>query len=233
MTNVVLLPGMMCDDRLWAAQTAALAAAGHSVIVADLSRGETVAQMAAAVLTQSPGSFALAGLSMGAIVALEVWRQAADRINRLALLDTNPHAEQPQRREQRAAEIQTALSGGLRDLLVGEMKPRYLATRHRNDLELRELITTMALDLGPAVFRSQSLALRDRPDSKPMLGRIDVPTLVLCGREDDLCPLSYHLLLAESIPTADLTVLSDCGHMPPLERPDAVTHHLQHWLTRT
>ena len=233
MNPLLLLPGMMCDARLWDAQVAALGGAGIATKVASLSSGDSVAGIAAAVLAEAPPVFALAGLSMGGIVAFEIWRLARHRISHLALLDTNPHAEQPPRREQRNVEIESVMAGGLADVLAQDMKPRYLAETHRNNQSLRELIMSMAIELGPAVFRAQSLALRDRPDCTMMLGEIDVPTLVLCGREDDLCPLSYHLLLAESIPNADLVVLSDCGHLPPLERPEAVSQHLQSWMTRT
>ena len=233
MNPLLLLPGMMCDGRLWAGQVAALDDAGIACNVGRLSPGDSVADIAAAVLAEAPSVFALAGLSMGGIVAFEIWRQARHRVSRLALLDTNPHSEQLWRREQRNVEIESVMAGGLADVLAKDMKPRYLAETHRNNRPLRELIMSMAIELGPDVFGAQSLALRDRPDSKMTLSEIDVPTLVLCGREDDLCPLSYHLLLAESIPDADLVVLSDCGHLPPLERPEAVSQHLQSWMTRT
>lgn len=233
MSAVLLLPGMMCDARLWTHQVTALCAAGHTVTIPNLSRGVTVQEMAAAILATAPPSFALAGLSMGGILAFEIWRQAQRRVERLALLDTTPHAELEHRRRLRNGEIERAMHGGLLALIEDELKPRYLASRNRHDLALRAQITSMAMNLGAVVFRNQALALRDRPDSTPMLSGIDVPTLVLCGREDDLCPLGVHLLLAESIPTADLVILSDCGHLPPLERPLMVSQCLLTWLSRT
>lgn len=232
MSAVVLLPGMMCDARLWSHQTDALRADGHEVLVGDLTGGSSVETLAGRVLDASPPRFALAGLSMGGIVAFEIWRRARARVTHLALLDTNPHPESSQRRLARTEELSKVDAGGLRDHVVTAMKPRYFAARQRSDTHLRDRVVAMALDLGPDVFRSQSLAVRDRPDSKPTLASIDVPALVLCGREDDLCPLAYHLLMAESMADADLVVLSDCGHLPPLERPEAVTDALRAWLRR-
>jgi pimeloyl-ACP methyl ester carboxylesterase len=169
---------------------------------------------------------------MGGIVALELWRRARQRITHLALLDTNPYAERPQRRELRLAQIEQAERGGLRDVLVESMKPLYVASKNRGDLALLDRILEMGLALGPAVFRRQSLALRDRPDSVDTLGSIDCPSLVLCGREDALCPVAYHETMAQSMPRADLVVLAECGHLSPMEEPAAVAWALDRLLRR-
>lgn len=231
--SVVMLPGMMCDARLWHAQRDALVATGFEVRIGDLSRDDSVAAMAARILVEAPPRFALAGLSMGGIVAFEIWRRASDRVTHLALLDTNPHAELTARQALRVDEIAAVRAGRLREVVVESMKPRYLAASRRTDTVLRSLITDMAIELGAAVFERQSIAVRDRVDSKATLASIDVPTLVMTGREDHLCPLQYHLLMAESIPHADLVVLADSGHLPPLEQPEAVTQELRRWLART
>ncbi len=221
--NLLLLPGMMCDERLWAPQMSAI---NLPVCVGDLSTADNLQDMAAKVLEDAPTSFALAGLSMGGILAFEIWRQASERVTHMALLDTNPHAEAPERRSLRLQQIETALCGGLRELAIESLKPLYLAEAHRDDADLLSTILDMALDLGPDVFRQQSLALRDRPDSVDMLGTIDCPTLVMCGDEDTLCPINYHELMAERIPNSKLIVLENCGHLSSLEAPDAVTQEL-------
>ena len=232
MSCVVLLPGMMCDARLWRQQAIALEAAGHDVQIGDLTGGASISAIASRVLENCPARFALAGLSMGGIVAFEMWRQDSQRISHLALLDTNPHAETATRRAMRADEIAGARAGRLRELVVEEMKPRYLAAHQRDNVQLRELVTSMALDLGAGVFERQSIAIRDRSESTQMLESISVPALVLRGREDDLCPLAYHLLMAERIPYADLVVLANAGHLPPLEQPEATSLELLRWLAR-
>ena len=163
---------------------------------------------------------------MGGILAFEIWRQAADRVTHLALLDTSPYEDAPERRSLRLEQIERALSGGLRSLAVESLKPLYLAEIHRDNDELLGEILDMALDLGPNVFRQQSLALRNRRDSLDTLRDIDCPTLVLCGREDTLCPVSYHEFMAEEIATARLVVVEECGHLASMEQPEIVNREL-------
>ena len=188
--------------------------------------------MAEQVLSAAPPRFAVVGLSMGGILAFEIWRRAADRVTHMALLDTNPQPDAPLRRSLRMEQIEIALGGGLRELAVEAMKPLYLAESHRDDDELLDSILEMALALGPEVFRKQSLALRDRADSAPTLRTIDCPALVLCGIEDRLCPVEYHEFMAEEIPDARLSVIDDCGHIASLEQPDIVTQELERLLAR-
>jgi pimeloyl-ACP methyl ester carboxylesterase len=221
--TILLLPGMMCDARLWAPQTVHFS---QPVMHADTTAADNFAAMAAQALAAAPERFAIAGLSMGGILAFEIWRQAPERVTRMALLDTNPHAEAPERQSLRLRQIEAALAGGLRELAVDSLKPLYLAEAHRNDQPLLDTILDMALDLGPDVFRQQSFALRDRIDSVPTLATIDCPTLVICGDEDTLCPVEYHELMAERIPNAQLRVIGNCGHLSTLEQPAVVTREL-------
>lgn len=222
--HALLLPGMMCDARLWQPQIEQL---DLPVSVPDLGRAANFRDMATEVLVDAPPRFAMAGLSMGGILAFEIWRQAPQRVSHLALLDTNPHAEAEERRSMRLSQIEKAAAGRLRELAIESLKPMYLAAANRDNLELLDTILAMALDLGPAVFERQSLALRNRTDSVPTLETIDCPTAIICGAEDTLCPVGYHELMAERIPHARLTVIDDCGHLSSLEQPAAVTRALQ------
>ena len=221
--NVLLLPGMMCDARQWAEQEANIS---QPVFHADTRKHDSITEMARSVLQDAPDQFAMVGLSMGGILAFEIWRQAADRVTHLALLDTNPHAESPQRQTVRLQQIAEAASGRLRELATESLKPLYLAKAHREDEELLGAILDMAMDLGPDVFRTQSLALRGRIDSVPTLPSITCPTIVMCGDEDILCPVAYHELMAAEIPHAQLSVIENCGHLSSLEQPQAVTSAL-------
>ena len=225
--HVLFLPGMMCDERLWQHQVNALE---QTVSHADTTQADNLRDMAVQVLAVAPDRFAIAGLSMGGILALEIWRQASERVSHMALLDTNARAEMPERKALRPQQIELAMAGGLRALAIESLKPLYLAEAHRNDEALLDIILDMALDLGPEVFRRQSLALRDRPDSVATLSTIDCPTLVLCGDEDTLCPVAYHEQMANDIPDARLVVIENCGHLSSLEQPDVVTHELQQLL---
>ena len=221
--NILLLPGMMCDSRLWAAQEASFA---QPVFHADTRHHDTMTSMAQATLASAPERFAMVGLSMGGILAFEIWRQAPERVSHLALLDTNPHAESPERQTLRLQQIEEVAAGRLRELAIESLKPLYLAEAHRDYEVLLEQILAMAMDLGPDVFRQQSLALRSRVDSVPTLPTITCPTLVLCGDEDNLCPVAYHELMAREIPEAELLVVANCGHLSSMEQPDAVTEAL-------
>jgi len=225
---LVFLPGLMCDARLFGPQIAALSAQ-HSVTVGCLTADDTVEAMARRVLSDAPAEFALAGLSMGGIVAMEVVRQAPDRVTRLALLDTNPLSETPNIAAMREPQIVAAKTGKLESVMREEMKPNYLAPGP-NQAAVLELVMDMAMHLGPEVFVRQSRALQKRPDQQATLRKLKIPTLVLCGEHDALCPVRRHTFMAELIRTAKLVILEDAGHLPTLEQPDQTTAALQAWL---
>lgn len=219
---------MMCDARLFESQIAAFSSA-RPVIVPPAPAQNSMAEMAAAVLARAPERFALAGLSMGGIVAMEMVAQAPHRIARLALLDTNPLAEPPDVRARRAPQIDKVRIGGLAAVMRDEMKPKYLAPGEEQEAIL-DLCMAMALSLGSKVFLAQSAALRDRPDYRAALSRISVPALVLCGRQDMLCPLERHELMQNLIPGARLAVIENAGHLPVLEQPRETNKALAGWL---
>ncbi|MGY6695771.1 MAG: alpha/beta fold hydrolase [Roseinatronobacter sp.] len=226
MTPLVLIPGMMCDARMWGDIPAALAPRnGHHALPLQ---GKTMSEMAAAILSSAPARFALAGLSMGGIVAMEIVRQASDRVERLALLDTNPLPEAPEIQARRASQIKRALAGGLDAVIRDEMKPNYLA--NRADTATLDLCMDMARALGPEVFHRQSLALRDRPDQCNTLARFTGPALVLMGEHDRPCPRDRHELMHRLMPQSQFVIVPDAGHLPPLEQPDATLKALKTWL---
>lgn len=168
--NLLLLPGMMCDSRQWAPQIQNI---NLPIYHADTRTVDNFVDMAAIALELAPASFAIAGLSMGGILAFEIWRQAPDRVTHLALLDTNPHAESPERQTLRLEQIKTAAAGGLREMAIESLKPLYLARTRRDDDELLDVILQMAMDLGPEVFAR---------------------SLWLCATESTACPLSQLFL---------------------------------------
>lgn len=225
---LALLPGLLCDARLWAPQVAALADLAEPW-VADFTTQSSVGEMAESVLAAMPPRFALAGLSMGGYVALEVLRQAPDRVLRLALLNTQADPD---------SEAQTARRRGLLELAgKGEFKgvtPRLLPLLvHQARLDDAALVATvmaMAEAVGKAAFLSQQQAIMDRHDFRPTLVRISCPTLVLCGRQDALAPVDKHTTMAAGIRDARLVVVEDCGHLSTLERPEAVNRALRGWL---
>lgn len=226
-SHVLFLPGLMCDRRLFAPQIEALDVESS---VPDLSRHDNFAGMARGVLREAPHEFALVGLSMGGILAFEILRQAPGRVTHLALLDTTPYADTPEKRSMRLEQIQVAIAGGLRELAVESLKPVYLAKANRDDEGLLGTILDMAIDLGPAVFERQSVALKDRIDSVETLAAISCPTTVICGDEDQLCPPSVHEFMAERIPNAELAIVPNCGHLATMESPEFVNSELRRLL---
>ena len=228
MTPLVLLPGMMCDARLFLPQIAALSGP-RAVMTAPLNDADTTAALAREVLAQAPPRFALAGLSMGGIVAMEIVAQAPDRVERLALLDTNPLAERDEVKARRAPQMEAVRAGRLHDVMRDEMKPNYLVDGPRK-AEILDLCMAMALGLGPEVFLRQSVALRDRPDRQEVLAAYAGPALVLCGRHDALCPVERHVLMHRLMPQSRLEIVEDAGHLPTLEQPEVTTRALARWL---
>ena len=228
MTPLVLLPGMMCDERLFAPQISELSKQ-REVHFAQISDHETITELATEVLNNAPPVFALAGLSMGGIVAMEVLSQAADRVERLALLDTNPLAELSDVAKRRGPQIDAVKNGQLKEIIRDEMKPNYLFDGVKKT-ETLKLCMDMALDIGPDAFIRQSIALRDRVDQKNTLRKYKRPALVLCGRHDVLCPLERHELMHTLLENSKLEIIEDAGHLPTLEQPKITTTALASWL---
>jgi pimeloyl-ACP methyl ester carboxylesterase len=199
------------------------------VQVAALTGHATMAALAAEVLRYAPPRFALAGLSMGGIVAMEMSAQAPERIERLALLDTNPLAERPEVQARRGPQMAAVQAGRLAGVMRDEMKPNYLA-EGPGKAAILDLCMEMALALGPEVFVRQSLALRDRADRQEALRALDVPALVLCGAEDRLCPPERHHLLHGLLRRSRLVIVPGAAHLPTLERAEVTTRALADWL---
>lgn len=228
MIPLVLLPGMMCDARLFGPQTGTLSGR-VPLMTMPLGGHDTMAALAAGVLSSAPPRFAVAGLSMGGIVAMEILRQAPERVVGLALMDTSPLAEPETAKARRTHQIATVEAGGLRDVMRDEMKPCYVTDGPRRDAILT-LCMDMATDLGATVFVRQSRALRDRYDQTETLRSFSRPALVLCGREDRLCPVERHRLMHGMMAESTLEIIEDAGHLPTLEQPEKTTAALYRWL---
>jgi pimeloyl-ACP methyl ester carboxylesterase len=231
-TAVVLLPGMMCDDRLFAFQTEQLRKDSQNAVklhIPQLIYGNSMPELAQYLLAALPPSFCLCGLSMGGILAMEIVAQAPHRVERLALMDTNPLAETEEGVARRNRQIREVRAGKLRQVIAEEMKPHYLADSPNNQGHLN-LCMDMAVSLGDNAFINQSMALRDRPDQTDTLRGVRCPTLLLHGSEDRLCPPERHHLMQEFIPHARLAEIDGAGHLPPLEAPMTTYKHLLDWL---
>ncbi len=230
-TPLVLLPGLLLDGRLWRPQIEGLAGR-IAPWVADLTRDDTIAGMARRVLAEAPFErFALCALSMGGYVAFEIMRQAPQRVERLALLDTQAIPETDEARERRATQIRL-VEGGKLALVVERLLPLELYAPQFEDASLRELRKTMALDVGKEAFLRQVQAIMQRPDSRGTLPRIACPTMVLCGEHDQLTPPARHEEMAAAIRDSIYVKVPGCGHLSTLEKPEEVNRALGAWLDR-
>jgi pimeloyl-ACP methyl ester carboxylesterase len=226
---VVFVPGLLCDRQLWQAQLDALAGSADTW-VADVTRDDSVAGMAAHVLGESPFQrFALAGLSMGGYVAMEIMRQAPQRVTRLALLDTQARADTPEATERRLALMDLARRGQFAEV-PDRLMPLFLHASRLHDTRVTGIVRSMASNVGEAAFLRQQEAIMQRPDSRESLRRIACPTLVLCGEHDLLTPLDRHEEMTQLIPGAKLVVVRGSGHLPTIEKPEETSRALAGWL---
>ncbi|MCX9147808.1 alpha/beta fold hydrolase [Erythrobacter sp. WG] len=230
----LLIPGNMCDARLWTetVRQTLEAATGHAAVDADTTRDDSIAAMAARALAARDGPFLAVGFSMGAIVAVEMAVLAPERVAGLALIGYNATADLPERAAHRPAQQAEVRAGGLERVLVEELKPNYLAAANRGNLPLLDLLRDMGMALGPEVFIRQSEALRRRADRVAALARLACPVLLMAGAEDALCPPDWHRRWQALIPGAQLHIES-AGHMLPLEAPRALAGQLAAWLAAT
>ena len=231
-TPLLLLPGSLCDATLFQAQLDYFSTQ-YEISVADISASNSIETIAAKILTMFPGTLALAGLSMGGIIAFELVRQAPKRVERLALLDTNYRAETTEGVVRRNREVEAVRQGGEQALLAlieDIYYPRYVAPLRLSDQALKTVVVNMARNAGVPSFFNQWQALAQRADYTELLSRISCPTLVLCGEDDTMCSSALHRTMVTEIPGAELEVIPNCGHLSTLEAPEAVNQALARWL---
>lgn len=232
--TIALIPGNMCDARLWDGDNSllrnALSQYGWALHDADMALDDTISAMAARVLADCDGPLLPIGFSMGAIIALEMARQAPERIIAAALFGLNAGADLPERSAARIRQQAEVRSGGLERVIIEELKPNYLARCNRGDSTLLALLRDMGMALGPVVFIAQSEALRLRPDLRGVLDTLRVPVLLGCGKEDALCPPQWHEDWARQLEDVRNIVFDNTGHMLPLENSAAFTNAIVRWI---
>jgi pimeloyl-ACP methyl ester carboxylesterase len=222
-----LLPGLLCDQRLWRDQARDLADVAEP-IVPDLTLDDSVGAMAKRVLDAAPERFALAALSMGGYVAFEILRQQPQRVTRLALLDTSAALDSPQRVTQRLAGIQSLKHGRFFGVTT-RMLPQLVHPQHVHG-PIGAEVQAMAKRVGGDAFLRQQNAILNRPDSRPLLTSISVPTLVAVGDSDILTPPQDAEEMHRQIAGSTYYVFAACGHLPPMEAPQETSQLLRRWL---
>lgn len=227
--NLLLVPGLLCTSTLWRDQIAAFEGS-FSIQVAEHHLDNNLPGIARRILDKAPETFSLAGLSMGGYIAFEIWRQAPERVERMALLDTRATKDTPEETQRRKDLLALADKGrftGISERLM----PLFIHQDRLRDTALTDAIVQMAADTGKDGFIRQTRALMARPDERPLCKTIKVPTLVLCGRQDALTPVAMHEEMAQLIPNSELAIIEDCGHLSTMETPDEVNTALKAWLS--
>ncbi len=233
MQNLVLLPGLLCDQAVWRDQMDALSDLATCTTV-DWGKLDSIAAMAELVLSTAPDRFALAGHSMGGRVAFQVYRMAPDRVTRIALLNTAAGARpagiagEEEERKRRSL-LHVARTGGMRAMAMQWLPPMMHPDR-MSDTALVTSIVAMIERKTPDIFEAQIRALLGRPDATPVLRQIRSPALLLSGREDGWSPPARHAEMAAAIPGSKLAVIPDSGHMSTMEQPAAVAGAMREWL---
>lgn len=226
--TLYLLPGLLCDATVWAAQSEGLADLAE-IRTPDFLGQDSITGMAQSVLDTAPPRFAVAGHSMGARVALEIIRLAPSRVTRLALLDTGTHPPAPGEAEKRQILVDIANTEGMAALADRWLPPMVHPDR-LHDAAFMAGLRAMVLRATPAIYAGQIRALLGRPDAAPLLASITCPVLIGVGRQDAWSPPAQHETMARAMPHARYVVFENSGHMAPLEAPKEVTMALRDWL---
>jgi len=224
---LLLLPGLMCDERIWTPQLAAFPGAR----AAAYGDADSLAEMARRALATAPERFNLVGHSMGGRVALEVWRQAPERVERIAILSTGVHGLRPGEIEKRHALLDIGRTQGF-EALIEAWLPPMIGPDQRGNTALVETMWQMCRDAGFERCERQITALLDRPEVESLLPTIACPALVGVGVDDAWAPPSQHEPIAAAIPGATLEIFGHCGHMAPVEAPEAINAALRRWMAR-
>jgi pimeloyl-ACP methyl ester carboxylesterase len=228
--TIYLLPGLLCDESVWAYQKHGLLKCAD-VRVADFFGFDSLMEMAKDVLSKAPKTFSVVGHSMGARVALEILRLAPERVSRIALLDSGAHLPHPDEATARGALVEIARTQGMAALAAAWLPPM-VHPKRLGDMAFMQSLTEMVCRATPESFAGQINALLNRPDGNIGLSKVRCPVLVGCGRQDMWAPLSLHEAIAAQIPHAALVVFEDSGHMSTVEAPDAVMVALLNWMAK-
>lgn len=224
---LLLLPGLLNDAELWREQIAALSDLADCH-VGDQTRGNTMQAVVDQVLAAAPARFALAGFSLGGFVAQQILRTAPERVLKLALIDTSIHADSPERAAQRRSQQASVRLPGAFHGFGDKLMRSYIDASRLDDYVLVQRVRDMTTRLGAEVFLRQSAL--ERADGHDVLAAYRDPLLIICGANDRITPPAISEAMHALVPHSTLVMIPDCGHLAPMEQPDAVNAALREWL---
>lgn len=226
-TPLLLLPGTACDARVFAPLLQALG--DVDAIIGDMSGANTMPDLARKILSMAPPRFSLLGFSLGGMAALEMIAQQPERVERLCLVDTNPRPDPEANAAVRRAAVARARADGM-DTFILDTWPKPVSPANADNASLRQMICAMARSTAPDVLAGHAEVAIHRADSRPRLGDIKVPTLIIAGEHERVCPLEMHQDMADGIPGSDYQLIPNAGHFALLENPAAIATHVRRWL---
>jgi pimeloyl-ACP methyl ester carboxylesterase len=197
--------------------------------VAATTRHNAIPDIARDVLRDAPHQFALAGLSMGGYVALEIMRQAPERVLRLAIFDSSARPDTPKQQERRRLLLAMSQTGRFKGV-TPRLLPKLIHSDRLQDKVLTATIMEMAERVGRDAFVNQLTAIINRIDSRDSLSAIACPTLVAGGRQDAITSVDLIEELAAGIKNSRLQIIENCGHLSTLECPDVINALMIEWL---
>ena len=228
--SIVLIPGMMSTRDVFAHQINYLNDY-FNVIVIEFNQYDDIEYGVKDLASNLPTEFHLLGHSMGGIVAMELVRQFSERVLSLALLNTNPYEEKQELREKRNQRLRELDELSLITLMKSDHISRYFPSNNKDKSKLIEKCVEMVSKFDKQVFYNQSVALRDRSDQTATLKTLNCKCLLVCGENDQLCPVSYHSDMRKMIKKSALIVLKGVGHMPTLECSETINYHLKNFFS--
>ena len=225
---LVFIPGMMCDSRLFQPQISEFSKQ-YLVCITPVIYSDSIEKISFEILRQLPPKFTLIGLSMGGILAMEIIKKAPERVMKIVLMDTNFKSETSETKSKRIPQIKLVNEGKLEAVMKKQILQNYLVKNKKNQ-KILELCLKMAKELGKEIFINQSKALAARKNYKEILKKIKVPSLIICGRYDRLCPIEVHREMESLIKYSTLEIIPDAAHLPTLEQPSYLNKILKEWL---
>lgn len=230
-SHLLLVPGLACDFALWERQVVALTELGFRCTVADVTQGASIDAMAARLLAEAPDHFHLGGLSMGGYISMAIARQAPERVLSMTLVATSARVDTDELTAKRRELVDLALQGQFESVL-DTLIPRFVGESNLDDDRLKERVKDMARRIGPNAFAVQQHAIMHRPDSRPSLRAMPMPSLVICGDEDVLTPPHLSEEIAELLPNSAFELIKSCGHLATMEAAAEVAFLMSSFLRR-
>ncbi|TCB77299.1 alpha/beta fold hydrolase [Acinetobacter sp. ANC 4173] len=222
--SVVLIPGFMLDESLWDEVVDEMPKEWNT-LRANLSKGETIAEIAQNIAQNAPQKFIVIGFSLGGYIARSLAEQFPERVAGLILIASSMRPDSQQQKEHKLAAIKLNSKEKFRGLSsISILKT--LHPSNTNNKFLVKRIQEMGKKLGYDAFVKQSMLNRNVYD----MSKIKCPTLIISGAQDQVRSTEEAIELNDQILNARLETIDNTGHMIPIEQPKVLVSLIFNWL---